>query len=87
MSKVHLRLKLVLQLLISGKGANKVVKEHPSLKRKPILIDLPKIPDCKDIKGYMLSDENRDIDGEDVSDGNVDGMMTTEDMEKAFDTT
>ena len=52
-----------------------------------MLKDLPKIPDCKDIKGYMLSDENRDIDGEDVSDGNVDGMMTTEDMEKAFDTT
>ena len=46
LQKVHDRWKLVLDLIISGRGTNNLVESHRGLKAK--LDDLPELPDSDD---------------------------------------
>ena len=84
LSKVHLRWKLVLQLLVSGRGTNEVVEEHRSLKKKAMLKDLPTVPGSKEARGYVSSDQGKESDAED-DDGSVVGEVTPDALERAFD--
>ena len=64
LDKVHSRWKLVIQLLVSGKGTNEVVEEHRGLKPKAMLEDLPGVPDCKEARGYISSEDECSSDEE-----------------------
>ena len=90
LDKVHSRWKLVLQLLVSGKGMNEVVEEHRGLKKKAMLKDLPVIPDCKDAKGYISSDDEAESDVDNDGNESKEEMETIDDalrIDKDFDQT
>ena len=60
LSKVHERWKLVLKLIVAGKGTNDLVEKHRGLKSK--LLDLPTLPDDSDgldeVSDHAAASEN-----------------------------
>ena len=46
LNKVHERWKVVLELIVKGKGSNNLVEKHHGLKSK--LLDMPEVPDSDD---------------------------------------
>ena len=83
LDKVHSRWKLVLQLLVSGRGTNKVVEEHRGLQKGAMLKDLPGVPECKAARGYVSSEGEESESDEDSEDYNGNGLN----VEKEFDRT
>ena len=63
MKNVHDRWKLVLELIIAGKGSNNLVKKHRGLKSK--LHDLPDVPDSDDevvVEEMLKKAEHEDVE-------------------------
>ena len=70
LDRVHDRWKLVLDLIIAGKGTNEGVEEHRGTLNRLLLQskDLPTIPDSVKVDGYYsLSEDEEDSDDVDVS--------------------
>ena len=66
---MHDRWKLVLDLIVAGKGKNEVVEEHRGTLNRLLLQsnDLPTIPDSVKVDGYYsLSEDEEDSDDVDV---------------------
>lgn len=61
LKKVHKRWKLVLELIVQGKGSNNLVEKHWGLKAK--LLDMPKEPDSDDeeIVQQYISNIGKDL--------------------------
>ena len=83
LQKVHERWKLVLQLIVAGKGTNELVEEHRGKLNSTLLgeDDLPKVPDSIGYKSDndSLSDDVAHSD-EDEEDDDVDAEAVAERM-------
>ena len=55
LNKIHERWKLVLKLIVAGKGTNNLVEKHRGLKGN--LVDLPSLPDSDDDKVVKRYDD------------------------------
>ena len=73
LSLVHDRWRLVLRLIVSGRGTNEVVEEHRGALNKKLLTpdDLPKIPDSVKLDGYISLSSDSEDDSDDSSDEDV----------------
>ena len=87
--KVHERWKLVLHLIMSGKGTNEVVEQHRGLNKK--LTDLPTTDDDEDEDqeyGLVKMMHELNINGDDyVAGGNDDDCGGSDEEEDAEDET
>ena len=72
LTKVHERWKMVLHLIVSGKGTNEVVEEHRGKMNRSLLEekDLPTIPNTIKLDGYysLTEDEDEDDAGKEKND-------------------
>ena len=91
--KVYTRWRLVLNLIISGKGNNEVVKEHQGLQKPLIIDDLPSVPDSECIKDktYHYDSCSDDNDSDSIEE-EVDDFILKQDepsvsLELAYDNT
>ena len=87
LTRVYDRWRLVMHLIISGKGTNEVVESHRGLKKPLIIAELPTVPDAEAKKGYTYDYDSCDYNSDDSDVDDIDLGESATTLEMAFDCT